>query len=261
MFWPKGKAMPKYFLCRMVSNFFVSALLALCAGNSPVPSEFPAQRPVTQSSSELISYIPAWYGQQLVFIADLWYFLGKQWKCKNENVSNRIQTHAPWICVVPFELPRYHILGSMKLGICSECVLVKCLYQSLYPWAKYWTQSWSVTRWMKDDIGKKSIIVTKMRFHSVLDYHVNERILPTIPAFVLGKYPQCLITRSGKCWDMVGILHNIPSIYTGKAWEIFLMSDQTFCTRTSHLHNSSNFPVNSQQFLTIPIVWSDTGKI
>ena len=26
-----------------------SALLAICAGNSPIPSEFPAQRPVTQS--------------------------------------------------------------------------------------------------------------------------------------------------------------------------------------------------------------------
>ena len=27
----------------------ISALLAICAGNSPVPGEFPAQRPVTQS--------------------------------------------------------------------------------------------------------------------------------------------------------------------------------------------------------------------
>ena len=26
-----------------------SALLAICAGNSPVPSEFPTQRPVTRS--------------------------------------------------------------------------------------------------------------------------------------------------------------------------------------------------------------------
>ena len=26
-----------------------SALLVICAGNSPVPGEFPAQRPVTQS--------------------------------------------------------------------------------------------------------------------------------------------------------------------------------------------------------------------
>ena len=27
----------------------VSALLAICAGNSPVPGEFPTQRPVTRS--------------------------------------------------------------------------------------------------------------------------------------------------------------------------------------------------------------------
>ena len=27
----------------------ISALMALCAGNSPVPGEFPAQRPVTRS--------------------------------------------------------------------------------------------------------------------------------------------------------------------------------------------------------------------
>ena len=31
------------------SNGNISALLALCAGNSPVPGEFPAQRPVTRS--------------------------------------------------------------------------------------------------------------------------------------------------------------------------------------------------------------------
>ena len=31
------------------SNGNISALLAICAGNSPVPSEFPAHRPVTRS--------------------------------------------------------------------------------------------------------------------------------------------------------------------------------------------------------------------
>ena len=38
-------------LCNMMtsSNGDVSALLAICAGNSPVPGEFPAQRPVTRS--------------------------------------------------------------------------------------------------------------------------------------------------------------------------------------------------------------------
>ena len=30
-------------------KFIVSALLAICVGNSPVPGEFPAQRPVTRS--------------------------------------------------------------------------------------------------------------------------------------------------------------------------------------------------------------------
>ena len=44
--------------CRLLKSFTpwwrhqietVSALLAICAGNSPVPGEFPAQRPVTRS--------------------------------------------------------------------------------------------------------------------------------------------------------------------------------------------------------------------
>ena len=32
------------------SNGKISALLAICAGNSPVPGEFPAQRPVTRNN-------------------------------------------------------------------------------------------------------------------------------------------------------------------------------------------------------------------
>ena len=33
----------------MMTSETFSALLAICAGNSPVPGEFPAQRPVTRS--------------------------------------------------------------------------------------------------------------------------------------------------------------------------------------------------------------------
>ena len=37
-------------LCMMTSsNGNISALLAICAGNSPVTGEFPTQRPVTRS--------------------------------------------------------------------------------------------------------------------------------------------------------------------------------------------------------------------
>ena len=40
-----------------------SALLDICAGNSPVPGEFPTQRPVTRSfdvSSEICARIKGW---------------------------------------------------------------------------------------------------------------------------------------------------------------------------------------------------------
>ena len=38
----------------------VSALLAICAGNSPVPGEFPAQRPVTRSFDVFFKLICVW---------------------------------------------------------------------------------------------------------------------------------------------------------------------------------------------------------
>ena len=37
-----------------------SALLAICAGNSPVTGEFPAQRPVTRSFDVLFDLINSW---------------------------------------------------------------------------------------------------------------------------------------------------------------------------------------------------------
>ena len=46
----------------MSSNGSVFSLLALCAGNSPVTGEFPAQRPVTQSFDVFLicAWINAW---------------------------------------------------------------------------------------------------------------------------------------------------------------------------------------------------------
>ena len=39
---------------------FFSALLALCAGNSPVTGEFPSQRPVTRSFDVFVFFICSW---------------------------------------------------------------------------------------------------------------------------------------------------------------------------------------------------------
>ena len=43
----RGAGMSTSWWCHHMETF--AALLAICAGNSPVPGEFPAQRPVTQS--------------------------------------------------------------------------------------------------------------------------------------------------------------------------------------------------------------------
>ena len=48
LLWPEGKATKPVSWWRHQMETF-SALLAICAGNSPVPGESPAQRPVTQS--------------------------------------------------------------------------------------------------------------------------------------------------------------------------------------------------------------------
>ena len=80
----------------------------------------------------------------------------------------------------------------------------------------------------KDNIGMKSITVMKISFDFVLDYHVSERMLPSI--------------YTGKVFPVSESCITFPVFILG----IFLVSDQTFCAGTTHLHNSSNFPVNSQ---------------
>ena len=63
-----------------------SALLAICAGNSPVPGEFPAQRPVTRSfdvffdlrlNKRLSKQSSGWWFQTLSF---------PLWRPRNDNI-------------------------------------------------------------------------------------------------------------------------------------------------------------------------------
>ena len=55
-----------------------STLLALCADNSPATSEFPSQRPVSQSF--------------------VWYFL---WSAFEQTVQQTIKTLVIWDAIVP----------------------------------------------------------------------------------------------------------------------------------------------------------------
>ena len=63
-----------------------SALLAICAGNSPVPGEFPTQRPVTRSCNVFFDLRPnkrlseQWWG---------WWFATQLWSLwRHRNVIN-----------------------------------------------------------------------------------------------------------------------------------------------------------------------------
>ena len=60
----------------MSSNGNISALLALCAGNSPVPGKFPAQRPVTRSSDVFIDLLdPEQAGEKTIETPVIWHIL------------------------------------------------------------------------------------------------------------------------------------------------------------------------------------------
>ena len=86
-----------------------SALLAVCAGNSPVPGEFPTQRPVTR-------------GFDVFFDLRLNNRLSKQWwGWWNENLSRSLWRHrnAIWHqwspdCGTPYAYLRNHVIDLLN---------------------------------------------------------------------------------------------------------------------------------------------------
>ena len=86
-------------------------LLAICAGNSPVPGEFPTQRPVTRS-------FDVFFGLRLNKRLSKqpwgWWFetpLGPLWRHRNDNVcrSYSINTLRPWTTWPIFWNPHFRI--------------------------------------------------------------------------------------------------------------------------------------------------------
>ena len=67
-----------------------SALLAICAGNSPVPGEFPSQRPVTRSFDVFFDLCP---NKRLSRQSWGWWFetpSGSLWRHSNDRISARL---------------------------------------------------------------------------------------------------------------------------------------------------------------------------
>ena len=86
-----------------------SALLAICAGNSPVPGEFPAQRPVTRSFDV---FFDLRLNNRLSKQSWGWWFetLSRPlWRYCNE-CSNKANNHTP-----TNDLPRYNRVGDNQM--------------------------------------------------------------------------------------------------------------------------------------------------
>ena len=91
-----------------------SALLALCAGNSPVTGEFLAQRPVTRSFDVFFSLISAW--------TNGWVNNRRRWF---ETPSRSLRRHCNAVTLNASKLMFLH----WKL---SSCTWIWCLYMQVY---------------------------------------------------------------------------------------------------------------------------------
>ena len=99
-----------------------SALLAICAGNSPVPGEFPTQRPVTRSFDIYFDLRPnKWLSKQ----SRGWWFETLScslWRHSNGNVHPSVNARVPYlsmhvhVCACMYIFVRVYV----RVGICFK---------------------------------------------------------------------------------------------------------------------------------------------
>ena len=102
-----------------------SALLALYAGNSPVPGEFPTQRPVTRSFDVYFDLRP---NRRLSKQSRGWWFETAScplWRHRNESNSN-----LPWWILVMFNHIQGHFNGHNSNNIELIGLFTKMLMRS-----------------------------------------------------------------------------------------------------------------------------------
>ena len=101
-----------------------SALLAICAGNSPVPGEFPAQRPVTRSFDVFFDLHPnkplskQWWG---------WWFetlLRSLWRHRNGTLSH--QYAAPQTVLLIIYIPGRTFVFAKEVLHHKNCNIWHC---------------------------------------------------------------------------------------------------------------------------------------
>ena len=129
-----------------------SALLAICAGNSPVASEFPAQRPVTRSF-DVFSDLRL--NKRLSKQSWGWWF---------ETLSRPLWRHCNvthWIAWPPFRKPYFISVFLKGFGGVFVCI---------------WGSPGVCSQWSKTD--SESALVQVMVWHQKADKSLPEPIIP-----------------------------------------------------------------------------------
>ena len=101
-----------------------SALLALCAGNSPVTGEFPSQRPVTRS---FYDFFDLRLNKRLRQSRRWWFETQSQSLWRQRNVT----CQASLICPPPCPLRNLHYCDVIMNVIASQITSVSIVYSSV----------------------------------------------------------------------------------------------------------------------------------
>ena len=138
-----------------------SALLALCAGNSPVTGEFPAQRPVTQSFDVFFDLRP---NKRLSKQSWGW------WLCVNVMLYNFMSpkhsiTSCAWVTYSKVRCLTHWPLGDLNV-IFFNLVLLIGIFKS----------NDNVLRWMPQDLtdDKSTLVQVMARCRQATSHYLNQ---------------------------------------------------------------------------------------
>ena len=126
-----------------------SLLLAVCAGNSPVPGEFPAQRPVTGSFDVFFDLRPNkrlskqswgwWFWDAIALIMTSFWCTSRIYCCRTEYSTVWYRTVIYWVNSISVYRGKIEINLSLNIYIQTIIMRNDCVYEIIYfhasPWA------------------------------------------------------------------------------------------------------------------------------
>ena len=188
-----------------------SALLAICAGNSPVPGEFPAQRPVTRSfhvffdlrlNKPLSKQSWGWWFEMLSRSLwrhrndeareTLWFFYSfdpiEHWIYNHTYICIYIYTWLIWSLKYKYhKMFRYLVVGAIIIHqydtniytITDRCLngTIETFTDSVYTWMYMWCElKYEPVYDTFDNINRQNMTKTSMKWYIVLVHRMYEHL-------------------------------------------------------------------------------------